>query len=153
MKKILMSLCLLSAGSFLCAQDMHSSTRNRTSVPDVVMTSFHHDYPDANAVHWYMKDGKWDAKFHKMDGNVAMTSCYDVKGRRIDSRMPVAQTAVPLKVMHRLNDKYAGIYSHSFTRIERPSKRELYQVKVKEQGKYKTLYLDKKGHERDYASR
>jgi hypothetical protein len=35
------------------------------------------NYPDAHAVHWTMTTGKWDARFHKMDGNMDMAACYD----------------------------------------------------------------------------
>ena len=129
---------------------MHTPERN---VPVSVKEKFHKDYPDANTVRWTYMNGKWNADFRKMDGNIAMTSCYDGKGHHIDSRVPIARTAVPDKVIHRLNEKYPGQYTHTFTKIERPMKRDLYRVRVKQQGTYKNLYLDRRGHERDYASR
>lgn len=120
-----------------------------------VRNSFHKDYPDARATHWTMRDGKWDARFTRLDGSTSMTACYDLKGHRVDTRMPIAATAVPKKVIHHLNDKYPGRYSHSFTKIDRNNKTDLYAVKVKQgqRGVYHTMYLDRRGHEKSYASR
>jgi hypothetical protein len=98
-----------------------------------------------------MVDGKWNADF-RTNGN-AITACYDGKGHRIDSRMPVAQANVPDKVIHQLRDKYPGERVHSFTKIDRPHKRDLYKVRMTQQGTAKTIYMDKRGHQRDYASR
>ena len=149
MKKIILGLCLITTTGLTFA----GTPTPKMIVPRTVKESFHRDYPRAASEHWKKVDGKWESSFWKTDDKINMTACYDSKGRRIDSRMPVTQAVVPDKVMHRLNDKYAGSYSHRFTRIDRPRKSDLYAVKVKKQGTYKTLYIDKKGHERDYASR
>ena len=148
MKKIIIGLILITATTMTYARN--TPARN---VPLSVKDRFHKDYPDANATHWKYTDGKWNANFRKMEDNKMMDACYDGKGHRIDTRMTIAQTAVPDKVLHRLNDKYPGRYNHHFTKVERPNKRDLYQVRVKQQGVYKTLYLDGRGHERDYAGR
>ena len=153
MKKIIIGLCLLSATTVMYARDMRTRNTPERNVPMSVKERFHKDYPDASSIHWKYNEGRWDASFRKMDGNIEMTSCYDAKGHHIDSRVPLARTAVPDKVMSRLNEKYPGQYAHRYTRIERPMKRDLYLVKVKQQGTYRNLYLDKRGHERDYASR
>jgi|SRR5882757_6574126 len=153
MKKIIMGLCLLSATTMMYARDTRDINTPERNVPMSVKGTFHKNYPDANGVRWTYTEGRWNANFRKMEDNTAMTACYDAKGRHIDSRLPVAQNAVPAKVIHRLNEKYPGQYTHSFTKIERVSKRDLYRVKVKQQGVYKNLYLDKRGHEKEYASR
>jgi hypothetical protein len=150
MKKIIIGFCLISATAITYAKDINTPERN---VPMSVRNTFHKNYPDANAVHWQYMNGRWNADFRKMDGDIQMKACYNDKGHHIDSRMPIAQTAVPTKVIHRLDERYPGQYTHHYTKIERPMKRDLYQVRVKEQGMYKTLYIDKHGHERDYASR
>ena len=99
-----------------------------------------------------MKNGKWDVSFEK-GGNMPMTACYNWSGHRIDSRMKVEQSAVPTKVIDQLKDKYPEGYSHEFTKIQRPWKKDLYMAKVKEKGSFKSLCLDRFGHEHDYASR
>lgn len=148
MKKLIIGLFLISATTMTYA--MNTPERN---VPTPVKEKFHKDYPDARAVQWKYTDGRWNASFRKPDGNMDMMSCYNSKGHHIDSRVPIARTAVPDKVMHRLNEKYPGQYTQHYTKIERPMKRDLYKVRVKHQGAYKDLYLDKRGHEREYASR
>lgn len=160
MKKILIGLCLLTASSFIYATNVNTIASDKVAyasmrhvVPERVKEAFHKDYPDASAVRWTYTNQRWDARFHKMDGNMDMLACYDIKGHHIDSRMPVAQSNLPPKVINHLNDRYYGGYTHSFTKIQRHNKSDLYRVRVKEQGTYRTLYLDKKGKERDYASR
>lgn len=147
MKKIMISLCLVGLASWASA--------NTNNVPMSVTHSFHKDYPDARATHWTMRDGKWDARFTRQDGSMSMTACYNMKGHRVDTRMPIAATAVPKKVMNHLNDKYPGRYEHSFTKIDRNNKMDLYAVKVKQgqRGTYQTMYLNRWGHEKSYASR
>ena len=148
-KKIILGLCLLSASSMIYAQDRY----HHRDVPMSVKESFHKDYPDADATHWKYVNRKWNADFHRMNEHVNVMAYYDMKGRRIDSRMPVAENAVPSRVIHRVNDRYPEESGRHFTKIDRRGKGDLYQVKVRQHGVYKTLYLDKRGHERDYASR
>ena len=151
MKKIILGLCLVSATTIMYARDIRNTPER--NVPMSVKERFHRDYPDANATHWKYTNGKWNANFRKMDGNRMMDAYYNSKGHRIDTRMAIAPAAVPDKVMHRLNEKYPGQYTRHFTKVERPNKRDLYEVRVKKQGIYKSLYMDGRGHERDYASR
>jgi hypothetical protein len=148
MKKMIIGLCLISATTLTYA----TNTPER-NVPVSVKEKFHKDYPDARAVQWKYAEGRWNANFHKGNGNTEMMSGYNAKGHHIDSRVPIAQTAIPDKVMNRLNEKYSGQYTQHYTKIERPMKRDLYKVRVKKQGVYRDLYLDKRGHEKDYASR
>ena len=140
-----MGLCFVMASTVMYAGGMN--------IPTHVRDAFHKDYPDASAVHWKYTNGKWDASFHKMDGNMTVWACYDLKGKHIDSRMPVAQSAIPVKLQRKLDSQYPGQYNHHLTKVEIPNKRDLYQVKVKEEGSYRTKYFDRRGHERDYASR
>jgi hypothetical protein len=149
MKKIILGLCLITSTVIVFA----GAPRPKMIVPGSVRESFHRDYPEASASNWKMVNGKWETSFRKMDDHRMVTACYNGKGHRIDSRMGIAQNAVPDKVMHRLNERYPGSYRHDFTKIDRARKGDLYAVKVRKQGVYRTLYMDKKGHERDYASR
>jgi len=153
MKKIIIGLCLLSATTFTYANAPSARITPERKVPLHVVERFHKNYPDATAVHWTYTSGRWNASFHKMDGNRDMNACYNSKGHHIDSRYALARTAVPNKVVEQVDVRYPGRYEHHYTKIERPMKRDLYRVRVKQQGVYKTLYMDSHGHERDYASR
>jgi hypothetical protein len=150
MKKIIIGLCLLSATAFTYANQGYTPERK---VPLHVVESFHKKYPDATTVHWTHMSGRWNANFHKMDGNMEMNAHYDARGHYIDSRYEVAPAAVPEKVVQQVDVRYPGRYEHHYTKIERPMKRDLYRVRVREQGVYKTRYMDSHGHERDYAIR
>lgn len=157
MKKIIIGLCVV-ATTTLCATGAYSmpvagnTAVNNVNVPFKVRSAFHHEYKDAASPVWTMKNGKWDVSFVK-DGATNMTACYNWSGHRIDSRMPISQSAVPERVIHKLKDKYGGEYAHNFIKIDRPWKMDLYMVKVDEKGAHKSLYLDKWGHEHDYASK
>ena len=156
MKKIIMALGVLTTTTLMCAAAPSGTPVNGTNAPYKVRSAFHHEYKDAASPVWTAKDGKWDVNFHRdNDKGVAteMTACYTWSGHRIDTRMPVDQNALPIKVIDRLKDKYRGVYSHTFTKIERPWKRDLYMVKVDEKGSRRALYMDKYGHEHDYVSR
>jgi hypothetical protein len=150
MKKIIIGLCLLSVTTFTYANNRQTPERK---VPLHVVEAFHKHYPDATTVHWTYTNGRWNANFHKMDGNMDMNAGYNAKGHRIDSRYALTRTAVPDKVVEQVDVRYPGQYEHHYTKIERPMKRDLYRVRVRKQGVYRTLYMDSNGHERDYASR
>jgi hypothetical protein len=78
---------------------------------------------------------------------------YEGTGHRIDTREAIAQNAMPIKAVGHLEEKYHGAYMHTYTRIHRPWKKDLYMVDVKDKGKSVPVYVDKDGHEHDYASR
>ena len=71
-------------------------------------------------------------------------------GHRIDTRETIAQSAMPEKAVGHLEEKYHGAFTHTYTKIHRPWKKDLYMVKVKDKG---PVYVDKDGREHDYASR
>ena len=160
MKKIIMALGVLSTTTLMCVASgtSYASPVNGgtpvagVNVPGKVKSAFHHEYKDATSPVWAMKNGKWDVSFRK-DGVTDMTACYNWSGHRIDSKMPVSESAVPDRVINKLKDRYPGEFSHNFTKIDRPWKMDLYEVKVDQMGSHKALYLDKWGHEHDYAGK
>ncbi|HET6255694.1 MAG TPA: hypothetical protein VFE32_16575 [Puia sp.] len=149
MKKIILGLCLSSAATLMCAS-VHAMDDVR--VPVKVRAEFHHEYKHVSAVNWTLKDGRYDVSFRK-DGKTDLMARYDGTGHRIDTRENVAQNAMPVKAVGHLEEKYHGAYSHTYTRIHRPWKKDLYMVKVKDKGSYVPVYVDKDGHEHGYASR
>lgn len=122
-------------------------------VPVKVKAEFHHEYKHVSDVAWTMKDGRYYVNF-KQDGKTNRLARYNMTGHRIDTRENIAQNAMPIKAVGHLEEKYPGIYTHTYTRIQRPwFKRDLYMVEVKDKGSYVPVYVDKDGREHDYASR
>lgn len=146
MKKIILGICLLSASALICGP---ASAMDPVRVPLKVRAEFHHEYKHVSGVSWTLKDGRYDVQFSK--GGTDEMARYDGSGHRIDTRIAVTQTAMPEKVVGHLEEKYHGGYNHTYTKIARPWKKDLYMVKVKEHGTYQPVYLDKNGHEVEYS--
>lgn len=149
MKKIIMGLCLLSAIALMCAS---AHAMDEVRVPVKVKAEFHHEYKNVSNVAWTMKDGRYCVSFRE-DGKRDLLARYNVTGRRIDTRETIAQSAMPVKAVGHLEEKYHGAYTHTYTKIHRPWKKDLFMVQVKDKGTYVPVYVDKDGHEHDYASR
>ena len=149
MKKIIVGICLLSSATLMCAT---AKAMDEVRVPVKVKAEFHHEYKHVSNVNWTMKDGRYLVNFRK-DGNEDMVARYNGTGHRIDTREEIAQSAMPEKAVGHLEEKYHGGYTHTYTRIRRPWRRDLYMVKVKDKGSYVPVYVDKDGHEHDYTSR
>jgi hypothetical protein len=150
MKKIILGLCLLSATTLMCAS---ARAMDELRVPVKVKAEFHHEYKHVSNVSWTMKDRQYDVSFRD-DGKTDMLARYDWSGHRIDTRETVAQSAMPVKAVGHLEEKYPGAYTHTYTKIHRHFwKKDLYMVKVKDKAGYVPVYVDKDGHEHDYASR
>ena len=149
MKKIIMGLCFFSAATLVCAS---AQAMDDVRVPVKVKAEFRHEYKHVSNVSWTMNDGRYFVNFRK-DGRTDMVARYEGTGHRIDTREEVAQSAMPVKAVGHLEEKYPGAYKHTYTKIHRPWKRDLYMVKVKNKGNYVPVYVDKDGHEHDYTSR
>jgi hypothetical protein len=155
MKKIILGLCLLSATTLMCAS---ARAMDELRVPVKVKAEFHHEYKHVSNVSWTIKDGRYCVSFRqdgtkREDGTKDMLARYEGTGHRIDTRETIAQSAMPVKAVGHLEEKYPGAYTHTYTKIRRPWKKDLYMVKVKDKSGYVPVYVDKDGHEHDYASR
>lgn len=121
-------------------------------VPVKVRAEFRHEYKHASNVNWTEKDRRYYVSFVN-DGKTNLMARYDGTGHRIDTRESISPSAMPEKAVGHLEEKYHGAYTHTYTRIDRPWKKDLYMVKVKNKGKDIPVYVDKNGREHDYASR
>src|ERR1700677_3238236 len=128
MKKIILGLCLLSTTTLMCAS---AHAMDGVSVPVKVRAEFHHEYKHVSKVNWTTNDGRYEVSFLK-DGKTDMSARYEGSGHRIDTREMIAQSAMPVKAVGHLEEKYRGTYTHTYTRIHRPWKRDLYMVNVKD---------------------
>jgi hypothetical protein len=150
MKKIILGLCILTTGILMCVS---ARAMDEVRVPVKVKAEFRHEYKHVNGVAWAMNDGRYEVSFRKDGKPEPMVARYNGVGHRIDTRVAVAQSEMPVKAVGHLEEKYRDSYTHKYTRIERRWKRDLYMVKVKDKGNFVPVYVDKDGHEHDYSSR
>ena len=149
MKKTIICLLLLTPGGLLFAQDYHQHA------PDQIQQSFHKDYPDANDARWSHSHGQWHANF-KDQGQTdygEMVAHYDRYGHHVDSHIPYNRSDVPAPVMDHVQSRYRSAHRYRFTRIEHPYGYDLFQVRVNQHGRDKTVYMDEQGRERHYDDR
>ena len=144
-KLIFSSMLLLTAGG-LSAQGMHS----RAQAPSTVTESFHKDYPDANQPKWKQNNGQWNANFKSGSDNHNVAAYYDGKGQHIDSHVNLRKSDVPAPVVDKVSSRYPGGHVSQYTKIERPNNKEVYQVKVKQHNKSRTVYVDGQGTDQSY---
>ena len=143
-KLIFSSLLLLTAGG-LSAQSTHSR-----KAPSTVTESFQKDYPDAKQPQWKQNNGQWNANFKSGSDNHSVAAYYDGKGKHIDSHVNLRKNDVPAPVAEKVSSRYPGGHVSQYTKIERPADKEVYQVKVKQHNKSRTVYMDAEGKDQSY---
>jgi len=148
-KVLLLALLASVAGGPTIAQD------RRQHVPAAVRRSFQRDYPEARDPRWGSTNGHWHSDFddHSRYDRGEMVANYDRYGHHIDSHIPYEFNDVPTIVVERTRRNYPGGRDFTYTRIERPAGKPLFQVNVNLQDRNRTLYLDEKGREQEYHHR
>jgi hypothetical protein len=149
MNKLIFSSLLLLTAAGLSAQGMHSHAQ----APSTVTESFQKDYPDAKQPQWKQSNGQWNANFKRTSDNHNVAAYYDGKGQHIDSHVNLHKTDVPAPVVDRVSSKYPGGHVSQYTKIERPNDNEVYQVKVKQHNKSRTVYVDGQGKDQSYRDK
>jgi hypothetical protein len=147
MKRTILAMAFLLAGSMLFAQQGHHQA------PERVRQSFQRDYPNAANSRWSMSNGEWHANFTDRSDNDRgeMVAHYDRYGRHIDSHIPYAQNDVPAPVMERARARYHDARYYRYTRVERGGRNEdLFKIEVNLGGRTRTSYVDEQGHDRAY---
>jgi hypothetical protein len=148
MYKLLILLLLVASLPALAQRD-----RGDQSVPNTVQHNFKRDYPDAKDTRWSSAGGEWHADFtdHSPQDRGEMVAHYDRTGHHIDSHIPYDRNDVPSPVIHNIEKRYPGASDHSFTRIEKPGTKPVFQVTMNLGGKRTNKYVDDQGRERSYA--
>ena len=147
MKKVLFFMVIFSAvaGRSIAQEGRHHA-------PTRVQRSFHRDFPEAGDPQWSEINGQWSADFtdHSQYDRGEMVAHYDRSGNHVDSHVPYDRSDVPAAVVTRTHRNYPDASDDAYTRIERPGKTALFQVKLREHGRRHTMYLDDNGRERKY---
>ncbi len=147
MKKVI--LLFLSAFTFLL-----TFSQNGYNPPDNVRQGFQRQYPQSQATQWSHEGGNWNVNFEDRDhGNGESTAHFDGAGRHIDTHIPYDNHDVPGPVMDRMRNHYPGSDDYAFTRIERDDDRGVFQVHFRHRKRYRTIYMDERGREREYHDR
>jgi hypothetical protein len=124
----------------------------RHHAPASVQRSFQRDYPEAGNPEWSETNGQWSADFtdHSRYDRGEMVAHYDRSGHHVDSHVPYDRSDVPTAVVARTQRNYPDASGDSYTRIERPGQRALFQVSLRAHGRRHTIYVDDNGRERKY---
>jgi hypothetical protein len=145
-------LAFLAFFTFAFGQRPLTAQGRQQDVPSGVQRSFHRDYPEARDPRWSSSHSQWHADFNDQSryDRGAMVAHYDQGGRHLDSHIPYDHNDVPSAVVDRSQSHYPDGRGYTYTRIEQPGARSLFQVNLNLQGRNKTLYMDENGRERKY---
>src|SRR5579872_6640976 len=106
-------------------------------VPRNVQQRFQRDYPQAADTRWSSSGNEYHADFTDRSPNDRgeMVAHYDRNGHHLDSHIPYDRNDVPSSVVHHVEGSYPGSRDQSYTRIERPGTRPVFQVSMTFKGK------------------
>jgi hypothetical protein len=122
--------------------------------PGNLRQSFQKEYPQSQPTQWSHTKVGWSVTFEDRDhNNGEVTAHYDHTGRHLDTHVPYDNNDVPAPVMEKVRNKYPGSDNYAFTRIDRPGENGVYQVHLRHKKRYKTLYVEHNGQERDFHDR
>jgi hypothetical protein len=124
-------------------------------VPGSVQRSFQRDYPEARDQQWTFAHRSWHANFedHSRYDRGEMVANYDRYGNHIDSYVPYDNNDVPQEVIDRTRRNYPDGRDYTYTRIERPHGRPLFQISLNLRNVNRTIYTDERGHAYRYHGR
>ena len=144
-KVVFLALFAVVVGGQVTAQDYRHA-------PASVRRSFGRDYPEARDPQWSSTHGQWHANFddHGRYSRGEMVANYNQYGRHIDSHIPYDNNDVPSTVVDRTQRNHPGGRDYTYTRIERPAGRSLFQVSLNLQNRNRTLYVVDNGREQQY---
>ena len=133
MKKLLLPVLLLSS-TLIFAQNAQ------------VQLSFQKDYPDVQNVRWDQDNDQWHGNYRD-SRNRNMDVYYDNYGNRRSTHTEWDRKDVPEEVNNRVNRRYHTNGEYRVERIERPSYRPLFQIRI---GTRSPVYMDDGGRRRRY---
>ena len=148
-KKGLLVLVLL--GNTTIFSQVGHSKKNRNQpvnyAPVPVQQSFQKENPDVKDTHWSENNHEWQAnyidnKHHTVD------AYYDRNGIRKDMHCALDKMDVPRNINRSITSMYGGNYR--VARIERPNETPVYQIKVHNGEKSRTVYMDEQANKKQY---
>jgi hypothetical protein len=107
-----------------------SKHKNREKMPAVVVENFDKDNKEAGTVHWEPEGKNYKATYEEDD--VEKVALYSPKGKKIRVEIRVKEQEVPEVVITRLRKKYPQMQLQEVVLVERPERKPVYLVKVKD---------------------
>lgn len=153
MKKSILALILLSSSTLFAQNGRTNRDRNQPSntAPSTVTASFHRDNPNIseNEVNWSQSNNQWRANYKDMSSR-NVDAYYDRDGISKDRHTAYEKRDIPQQVDSRVNSRYSANGNYRAVRIEQPNKRTIFQIKIQNGGKDRTVYMDENGNKRKY---
>ena len=149
MKAILFSAMLLAA---VCAsaQEVTIYRLSNTNaypgknVPEYIVTNFEKANPGATVLAWEPMNATWRATFH--ENNRIVHVYYNELGHHYRSVLPIVQNNVPEEVISAAISKYGGTV-YAITASKGMDDKNVYQVRLIENGTARTVWTDAAGNE------
>jgi hypothetical protein len=126
-------------------------SQNEYNPPRNVTQSFQREYPQSQPSQWSHSSVGWSVTFEDRDhNNGEAVAHFDQSGRHVDTHIPYDEHDVPAPVRDHVRRSYTGAGDYEYTRIDRPGEQGVYMTHFKHHKRYRTVYVDHSGHERDY---
>jgi hypothetical protein len=145
MKKIILFAFLLAFGITVSAQEIKMTTTTSNpayAAPSGITLSFRTTYPDVTDVTWYQMDRFWVANYTR--NNRLLHTYYGTNGASFNVALPVLNGLVPEAVITSALNVY-GNNLYDITRMKDMDMLEIYQVRLLENGVFRTIYIDQTG--------
>jgi hypothetical protein len=148
MKKIFFSLIFLATSYLLMAQEetkvkMSTTTSNPAYIaPSTITITFRSTYPDVTDVSWAPMGDWWVATYNR--NNRVMHSYYTPGGVTFNLALPVLNGMVSENIISSAYSAY-GNNLYDITRMKDMESMEIYQVRLLENGAFRTLFIDQTG--------
>lgn len=142
-----------TCGTVLFAQDRdhNNDHRNKNLMPpQTVQQAWQRDHANDGNANWKYTNGQWHATYTDHDNNRNAETFYDGRGRKMETHREWDKTQMAPDYDQRINRKYHTNGNYTVNRIERPNQKEMYEVKLKDKGRSRTIYTDDKGNEIRY---
>lgn len=144
MKKLILSLFLISSFSILCAQKTENVIKEK-DVPEAVKKSFEAKHPGMKALQWELDAGKYEVDF--MKEKTKYIAVFDPAGKWLITGTELKQADVPKKIMdHALSGEYSTWKFNQARLVETPEIAKEYIVEVEKGDDDTMLYYDADGN-------
>ena len=150
MKMIILSMAFVTCSTVLFAQNQNRYNKDHRNPPQSVQQDWQNDHANDGQPTWQQSNGQWHAHYQAHDNNRNADTYYDSRGRQVDTHTQWDRKDVPQNFDQRVNQRYHANGKYDVTRIDRPNQKEVYELRVRQGNKNRTVYTDDQGNEVHY---